>query len=129
MSKETVSIDVTLLTQQVNDGMKKKELAKHYGISVLQMTKALKEAGLKIRKFHHPAFKLVTADAAAPVVEEAKVEEGTDVKPEETTDEAATTTDLGADATPVGEAEAAAEVVEEGGEKNTPDSGDAIWKD
>jgi hypothetical protein len=57
--KEQVQINVETLTQQVNDGMKKPELAKFYGIPVTQMGAALKQAGLKIRKFHAPAFVLV----------------------------------------------------------------------
>ena len=66
---QPVSIDITVLTEQVNKGMKKAELAEFYGIPVTQMTSALKQAGLKIRKFHHPKFVLVnntignTADA------------------------------------------------------------------
>ena len=56
---QPVSIDITVLTEQVNKGMKKAELAEFYGIPVTQMTSALKQAGLKIRKFHHPKFVLV----------------------------------------------------------------------
>lgn len=47
------------LKQRIDNGAKKKELAEHYGLSVNQMTKALQEAGLKIRGFHHPKFKIV----------------------------------------------------------------------
>lgn len=54
-----VEINIATLTKQVEEGKKKDELATIYGLSVLQMGKALKEAGLKIRKFHAPAFKLV----------------------------------------------------------------------
>lgn len=64
--KETVKINVETLTKQVEDGMKKDELAAHYGIPVTQMTKALQQAGLKIRKFHRPAFTLVSGVDAAP---------------------------------------------------------------
>lgn len=69
-NNQTVEINKTILTQQVDAGMKKKELAKHYGISELQMGKALKEAGLTIRKFHHAKFKLVedTAQDAPEVL-------------------------------------------------------------
>ena len=56
---QPVSIDIKVLTEQVNNGMKKAELAEFYGIPVTQMTSALKQAGLKIRKFHHPKFVLV----------------------------------------------------------------------
>ena len=64
MGKETISINVATLTKQVEEGMKKAALAEHYGIPVSQMTVALKQAGLKIRKFHAPAFVLVTDDVA-----------------------------------------------------------------
>jgi len=57
--REPVQINVETLTKQVNDGMKKKELAEFYNIPVTQMGAALKSAGLKIRKFHAPAFVLV----------------------------------------------------------------------
>ena len=59
MGKETISINVATLTKQVEEGMKKAALAEHYGIPVSQMTAALKQAVLKIRKFHAPAFVLV----------------------------------------------------------------------
>jgi uncharacterized lipoprotein len=58
--KNPVQINVSTLTQQVNDGMKKPQLAEFYGIPVSQMGLALKQAGLKIRKFHAPAFALVS---------------------------------------------------------------------
>lgn len=88
--KETVKINLNVLTQQVEEGMKKDALAKHYGISVVQMGKALKDAGLKIRKFHAPAFELVTEEETnAPDV---KAEDVVDANPVANTEE-----------TPVGE--------------------------
>jgi hypothetical protein len=57
--KEPVQINVETLTKQINEGMKKPELAQFYGIPVSQMGNALKSAGLKIRKFHAPSFVLV----------------------------------------------------------------------
>lgn len=54
-----VKISVSTLKKQVEDGMKRKALAEYYGISEVQMAKVLKQAGLKIRKFHTPAFELV----------------------------------------------------------------------
>lgn len=60
-----VQINVETLTNQVNEGMKKVELAKFYNIPVSQMGNALKGAGLKIRKFHAPAFVLVSGEAEA----------------------------------------------------------------
>jgi hypothetical protein len=40
----------------VESGTKKEAIAAHYGLNVAQTTKLLKSAGLKIRKFHAPAF-------------------------------------------------------------------------
>ena len=54
-----VKISVSTLKKQVEEGMKRKALAEYYGIPELQMAKVLKQAGLKIRKFHAPAFELV----------------------------------------------------------------------
>lgn len=56
--KETKRIVLSVLAKQVEDGMKKVELAKFYGLPMTQMTKVLQQAGLKIRKFHLPAFVL-----------------------------------------------------------------------
>ncbi len=56
--KETKKIVLSVLAKQVEDGMKKVELAKFYGLPMTQMTKVLQQAGLKIRKFHLPAFVL-----------------------------------------------------------------------
>lgn len=86
--KETVKIDPVVLKQQVEDGMKKDVLAKHYGISVLQMGKALKAQGLKIRKFHAPAFEFVTSEEA---VTETVEEVITDSKTEEVEETVETT--------------------------------------
>lgn len=74
-----VEIDVQVLTKQVNDGMKKAELAAHYGLPMAQMTRVLQQTGLKIRKFGHARFVLVdntnkaettTTETAEDVVEE-----------------------------------------------------------
>lgn len=54
-----IQITITDLTQKVEEGWKKPALAEHYGLPVTQMTKALKDAGLRIRKFHAPKFELV----------------------------------------------------------------------
>lgn len=51
-----IEIDPTVLAEQVQKGMKKKELAAHYGLSVVKMGEALKQCGLKIRQFHAPKF-------------------------------------------------------------------------
>lgn len=57
--KEPVRIILSKLKEQVEEGMKRKELAEYYGISEVQMAKALKSAGLRIRKFHLPSFEIV----------------------------------------------------------------------
>ena len=71
---QPVSIDIKVLTEQVNNGMKKAELAEFYGIPVTQMTSALKQAGLKIRKFHHPKFVLVNNNTTENLGDTAKEE-------------------------------------------------------
>lgn len=60
--KEPVKIILSKLKEQVEEGMKRKELAEYYGIAELQMAKALKSAGLKIRKFHLPSFEIVAEE-------------------------------------------------------------------
>lgn len=59
MENNVVPINKATLTQQVESGMKKKELALHYGISMNQMTKALQACGLQIKKNHYPKFEIV----------------------------------------------------------------------
>lgn len=49
---QPVEIRLSTLKEQVKQGMKKKELAEHYQISVNAMGNILKQAGLQIRKFH-----------------------------------------------------------------------------
>lgn len=65
-NKKVVPIVKTTLAEQVEAGMKKKELALHYGISVNQMTKALQACGLQIKKNHYPTFQLVDEAPAEP---------------------------------------------------------------
>lgn len=60
--KEPVKIILSKLKEQVEGGMKRKELAEYYGIAELQMAKALKSAGLRIRKFHLPSFEIVAEE-------------------------------------------------------------------
>lgn len=84
--KQPVQINVETLTKQVNEGMKKPELAEFYGIPVSQMGIALKSAGLKIRKFHAPSFVLVgntisEEDIIANETSEAEVVEETIERP------------------------------------------------
>ena len=54
-----VEIKKSILAQQVEDGWKRSALAEHYGLPEAQMAQVLKDAGLKIRKFHAPKYQLV----------------------------------------------------------------------
>jgi len=54
-----VEINKTILEQQVQEGMKRDELALHYGLPKSTMSKVLKDAGLRIRKLHKPKYVLV----------------------------------------------------------------------
>ena len=63
-----VEIKKSILTQQVQDGWKRKALAEHYGLPETQMAQVLRNAGLQIRKFHAPKYQLV--DDTIEVVEE-----------------------------------------------------------
>ena len=54
-----VEIKKSILTQQVQDGWKRKALAEYYELPETQMAQVLKDAGLKIRKFHAPKYQLV----------------------------------------------------------------------
>ena len=54
-----VEIKKSVLAQQVQDGWKRSALAEHYGLPETQMAAVLKQAGLKIRKFHAPKYQLV----------------------------------------------------------------------
>ena len=54
-----VQIIPSVLREQVQEGLKLKELAEHYGLPVAQMKAALKQQGLTIRKFHLPKFVFV----------------------------------------------------------------------
>lgn len=83
----SVKISLTTLKKQVEDGMKKSQLAEHYGMSELQVGKLLKQAGLKIRKFHKPAFELVNDEVefqpVVDVVEDEALTVKSDVAPED----------------------------------------------
>ena len=53
---EQVKIKPSVLKEQIDNGMKMKELAKHYGLPVAQMKNVLKTLGLEIRKFRKPLW-------------------------------------------------------------------------
>lgn len=76
LKKMAVPIKKSILSAQVEEGMKKAELAAHYELPVAQMTKVLKAAGLKIRKFHAPKFEL--EDDMEEVSEEVHTDVNTD---------------------------------------------------
>lgn len=53
---EQVKIKPSVLREQIDNGMKMKELAEHYGLPVTQMKNVLKTLGLEIRKFRKPLW-------------------------------------------------------------------------
>jgi hypothetical protein len=53
------TISLKGLTEQVEAGMKKNEIAEFYSLPISQVTALLKQAGLKIRKFHAKKFELI----------------------------------------------------------------------
>lgn len=53
---EQVKIKPSVLKEQIDNGMKMKELAEHYGLPVTQMKNVLKTLGLEIRKFRKPLW-------------------------------------------------------------------------
>ena len=76
-----VEISMSDLKARVEAGEKRDALAEHYGLPKQQMSNLLKQAGLKIRKFHAPKFVLVddtvqpTSEVVETVVEDAQVVE------------------------------------------------------
>lgn len=51
-----ITIVPSILRKQVEEGKKLNDLTEYYGLSTLQMKKALKDLGLKIRKFRKPSY-------------------------------------------------------------------------
>ena len=72
-----IEIKKSILAQQVEDGWKRKALADHYGLPETQMAQVLRDAGLKIRKFHAPKYQLVDDTNSEELVE--ITNEGNDV--------------------------------------------------
>ncbi len=58
-TKTAKTVSKAQLTAMVDSGSKKQEIAEYYGLNMAQTTNLLKSAGLKIRKFHAPAFIIV----------------------------------------------------------------------
>lgn len=73
--REPIPIRVEELTELINSGMKKKELAEHYGLPVAQMTKVLQQTGLRIRKFHRPKFVIIEVENLIEESVETPIEE------------------------------------------------------
>ena len=64
-----VSISKKELTEMVNKGAKKEEIAAKYSLTTAATGRLLKEAGLKLKKTHKPTFKLVDDTANTPTSE------------------------------------------------------------
>ncbi len=58
-TKTAKTVSKAQLTAMVDSGSKKQEIAEYYGLNMAQTTNLLKSVGLKIRKFHAPAFIIV----------------------------------------------------------------------
>jgi len=54
-----IQISKKELTEMVNSGKKKEEIASKYNLTNAATTRLLKDAGLKIKKTHKPTFTLV----------------------------------------------------------------------
>lgn len=54
--QKPIEIKYETLKEQVEKGMKRKELAEFYGLPESNMAKILKDCGLKIRKFHKKKY-------------------------------------------------------------------------
>lgn len=69
-----VQVTKSDLSQKVQEGWKRKQLAEHYGLPETQMAQLLKDAGLQIRKFHAPKYVLVddVSEAVAEMVQESE---------------------------------------------------------
>mgnify|MGYP000884200205 FL=1 len=59
IKKQSTEVSKAKLTAMVDSGLKKDQIAECFGLNMAQTTKLLKSAGLKIRKFHAPAFTLI----------------------------------------------------------------------
>ena len=98
MTEETIpQIRISVLTEQVEQGWKRKALAEHYGLPETQMAQVLKDSGLRIRKFHAPKYQLIDdrietienleeVDEDINVVESDKVVESIEASEEMTTE-------------------------------------------
>jgi len=56
---EKVQLKKSVLAQEIEDGNKIEYFLEKYGLPETQMRAALRQCGLKIRKFHEPKFEFV----------------------------------------------------------------------
>lgn len=70
-----IQISFADLSAKVNQGWKKDALASHYNLPMSQMTQVLKDANLKIRKFHKPKYELVYDEVQqdSPLISESEL--------------------------------------------------------
>ena len=73
-----VIINKEIIAAQVEAGWKKDVLAKHYELPVASITSILKTLGLKIRKFHKPAFVIDGLDSPAITAEAVETDSPTE---------------------------------------------------
>lgn len=64
-----VNISKKELTEMVNKGAKKEEIAAKYSLTAAATGRLLKEAGLKLKKTHKPTFTLVDDTTVTPTTE------------------------------------------------------------
>lgn len=63
-----IEISKTELTNLVNEGAKKNQIADKYNLTMAATGRLLKDAGLRIKKTHKPTFKLVEEPSTNTVV-------------------------------------------------------------
>ncbi len=77
--QKPIEIKYETLKEQVEKGMKRKELAEFYGLPESNMAKILKDCGLKIRKFHKKKYVITGLPDTEKAVEEGEQPESEDV--------------------------------------------------
>ncbi len=66
--KKTVEVSLKALKKLVDEGKSKDEIGEVFGLTPLQMSALLKDAGLKTKRKVIPAFKLVIDDVTSEVL-------------------------------------------------------------
>ena len=80
-----VKIVPSVLRAEIEEGLKLIPLAEKYNLPVMQMKAVLKQLGLQIRRFHTPKFIIVDEEAEVEptplevLIEEVKIEKGSDL--------------------------------------------------